>query len=1008
MLRSLALSIAVAGVLVTPTVAGAAPLPAGTTALLSGAADLRTPLGRPVSDAELGAEAVSQNGRRIAFSSRSDGLLAGDDDDVSNVYVRDADGVVTLVSRRSGPAGDVAHANCSEAAISDDGRRVGFTCDGPLDPADTNSVRDVYVRDLGSEQTILVSRASGGGAVGSDSSRAPSLDQDGDVVVFSSAARNLGVAIPGNVGVAAYRRQIGGGDAVSVVSRTAGSAGVVTDGITPSVSDDGSRVAFATFANVDAVDGNGRLDVYVRDLGASSTTLVSRAVPGGAVGNDASFEPRISGDGTSAIFTSRATNLAPEDTNRDPDAYLRRTDGSSGRVVHAAGSGTAEGISDAGDIVAFTSSFALDPADRDPGPDVYVTAPAGPRLASRRDGAAGSPSDHALGASISGDGSTVALDIGRALTDDVDPAVRGVAIRSLATSTTVAASRPHATAPFRNDGGDARAATTTPDGRLTAFVTSATGLGAPSAAQPAIIVRDAVTGSVVVASRADGPDGAPLRGRLADPSISADGRRVAFGFVDTDAPPAAQRSQILVRDLASGRTIVASRADGLAGSPGDGSSTRPSISEDGSRVAFVSEARNLGDGDTDDMLDIHLREIDSGRTVLVSRANGAAGAKGNNSSREAAISGDGRHVAFGTRASNLGDGDGESFEDIHVRSLETGETRLASVADAATNGTATAVLPSIDRSGGRVTFVGSGLDSGDTGLRVYVRDLNAGSLVVASRPDDPAGDAIASGMSQPRISLDGRAVAFVGESRAGAAPGAPDDGSLQVLLRDLAAGRTSLISRRTGANGAPDTSTIADPPVVGGVTEGGGCVVFSTVGPLVDGLASSDASQVYLRAVAPGCGTMPVPGGPDGGGSGGGQVDRTAPRLSRMSLLRRSFRVGGPSKRTRKRPALGTELRVTSSEAAKLTVVVERERPGAKKGKRCRVAKRRPRRGGCTAYSRDGVVRKDLRVGSNRVGFSGRIGRKRLAVGRHRMTITARDAAGNVSKAYRLRFTIRR
>ena len=141
--------------------ASAATLPEGTTAILSGNTLLSAPLPAPVTSSETKSGAVSQNGRFVAFQSQSDGLYDGDDDRVSNVYVRDRlTGVIILASRATGAGGEPSHSYCYQPAISDDGSRVAFTCDGPLDPADTNApASDVYVRGLSSSTTHLVSRA---------------------------------------------------------------------------------------------------------------------------------------------------------------------------------------------------------------------------------------------------------------------------------------------------------------------------------------------------------------------------------------------------------------------------------------------------------------------------------------------------------------------------------------------------------------------------------------------------------------------------------------------------------------------------------------------------------------------------------------------------------------------------------------------------------------------------------------------------------------------------------
>jgi hypothetical protein len=88
--RSIAIAalLAVTGALSAGS-ASAATLPADTTAILSGDSSLSAPFPAPVASSETYPSAVSQTGRFVAFQSRSDGLYEGDDDSVSNVYVKD-------------------------------------------------------------------------------------------------------------------------------------------------------------------------------------------------------------------------------------------------------------------------------------------------------------------------------------------------------------------------------------------------------------------------------------------------------------------------------------------------------------------------------------------------------------------------------------------------------------------------------------------------------------------------------------------------------------------------------------------------------------------------------------------------------------------------------------------------------------------------------------------------------------------------------------------------------
>lgn len=109
----------------------------------------------------------------------------------------------------------------------------------------------------------------------------------------------------------------------------------------------------------------------------------------------------------------------------------------------------------------------------------------------------------------------------------------------------------------------------------------------------------------------------------------------------------------------------------------------------------------------------------------------------------------------------------------------------------------------------------------------------------------------------------------------------------------------------------------------------------------------------------------------------------------------------------RRRTAAGTTIRYTLSEAATVRMVVGRAQSGRRVGTSCRKATRALRkRKRCTRYLTRGTLRRASKKGTSRVAFSGRIGRKALARGRHRIVLTATDAAGNRSTSSTLAFTI--
>jgi Tol biopolymer transport system component len=989
-LRHLLLLAAIAAAGGGATDAGAASLPAGSTAILSGAPSLFETLPSPVGPSRLTADAVSRDGAVVVFSSKSDGLVAGDDDTVENVYAKvRATGEVVLVNRRTGAAGDPAHDDCYAASISDDGKRVAFVCEGPLDPADTNLTQDVYVRDLASSTTVLASRASQDGPVGAGPSVRPVLSADGRYVAFSSLAKNLDPAAK-NGSQMVYRHDLTA-RATELVSRWNGSYGPMNGG-DPSISDDGTRIAFTSVEGPAAGDNNATSDVYLRDLdlGAGLTSLVSRADGDGAVGNGPSEAPAIAGDGTAVAFESQANSFDPgSDADKDPDVYRRSLAGKVTVLVSETAGGDkgqtsqAPSIDTAGRVVAFTSQGTqLDPADTDATADAYVKDVVSNelRVVSRADGATGAVANAGSQvAATSGDGKHTAFSLadGRIL-PGADPAQETVALRDVsgASPATVAIARPAGAAPFRNEGGAANAAVLSDDGRFAAFVSSAPGLGLPQGTARGVFVRDRVTGGVTLASREDGATGAPIVPENDPPAISADGRRVAWSVLDGP-----QRG-VWVRDLPSGRTFLASRADGAGGTPADGRSDGPALDADGDRVAFTSRATNLGDGDTDAQDDVHVRDLAGERTSLVSSA--ATGVKGDGGSFEARINAAGTRVAFRSYATNLGDGDTDAVIDVHLKNTETGAVRLVSAEPGGAKTDASVSSLSLDGAGERVAFVVNSttlLGQATNRAKVFVRDLAADTLTVASRTDAAVSD---DDPSQPVISPDGGSVAYAMSGQK-----ASDVGGVHV--RDLASGATTLAS--VGATGQPLTGGFE----LRDLTVRAGCVSFGSDAPAVG--ARVDGRQAYLRVLGADCvrgaGIDGAGGGADGGASPGanggrtgtdtrgrtGSADRTAPVVTRVRLRPAVLRIARGSSGARRPSA----LTFRSSEAGSVAVRFERVR-----GRRRTVA----------------TTRASVRAGAGRVRITGRVGRRALAAGRYRLVLTVRDAAGNTSKPVVRRLTV--
>ena len=262
--------------------------------------------------------ALSASGRFVAFNSRASNLVPNDTNERTDVFVHDRQtGQTTRVSVDSG--GVQSNNESEQLTISADGHFVAFEW-WPSDvPGETNGPSNIYVHDRQTNQTSLVS-ADSAGLQGNDGSRRPALSADGHFVAFSSSASNLVPNDTNDEGDIFVRdRQSGQTSLVSVDS--AGVQGNESSGY-PAISTDGRFVAFRSLAsNLVPGDTNYDYDVFVHDRQTGQTTRVS-VDSAGVQSNDWSGRPAISADGHFVVFQSEASNLVPGDTNGESDIFV--------------------------------------------------------------------------------------------------------------------------------------------------------------------------------------------------------------------------------------------------------------------------------------------------------------------------------------------------------------------------------------------------------------------------------------------------------------------------------------------------------------------------------------------------------------------------------------------------------------------------------------------------------------------------------------------------------------
>ena len=418
------------------------------------------------------------------------------------------------------------------------------------------------------DETNLVSVAPDGSLPDGPSGPNVVVSTDGRWVVFESSADNLSDADVDSVqNIYAYDRETG---EVQLVSRATGPAGAGGDGdssnpaLSPQVPEGDPpvtpppHIAFESRAtNLSDADDDAVSDVFVRNLVTGTTTLVSKG-PGGSPADGDSGDPSISTNGAVVAFESRATNLSDLDHDAHKDVFAHSSESDTTRLISRPASGApADGpssdpsISYFGRRIAFTSEADnLFPDDRDLFENVYV-----------------------------------------ALVEPAFTLLRHLS-RTSASGSEDAPANGNSSAPVIS-------ASPAEDGRYVTFVSQATNL-AGGVGLPQVFRRNVSANSTELVSRANGPAGAMASTSASSPSMSADGRLIAFattaanlgevGAAADDAlRPPVLGSDVFVRDMAWEETLLASRDSGAAGAPFQNDSWAPAMAGSGGLVGFLSD-----------------------------------------------------------------------------------------------------------------------------------------------------------------------------------------------------------------------------------------------------------------------------------------------------------------------------------------------------------------------------------------------------------------------------------
>jgi Tol biopolymer transport system component len=735
-------------------------------------------LGTGSGQGKSGRPVMTANGRFIAFESDADDLVAGDDNQLQDVFVRDLESGVTVRA-------SVTNENTSLTAIagfpdlSDEGRFVAFA----TTLSATRLGGEVYVRDLQNQKTMWASAEAQNfrllittNAEAELRSYNAKITADGRFVFFKTT-------VPARFGTNAllFRVEVETGQTLLISTNAVGRYDPVEDFSGPVITPDGRWVAFESqhettlhtvislwnsetkeielatpnrdglpspTGNCDTpvLSSNGRLlvflsdatdlvtnqvdgaefQIYQRDLLQKLTTLVS-GNPFGAPGALESGFPAVNSDGTEVAFQSASSDLVSGDRNNRFDVFVRDVASGAIRLISGA-------MPNAAVIPAF--GFSATKAS-----------------------------------SLSANGLFVVFSsLAENLVEHDTNGLADIFVHDLEERKTALVS-------VRADGqasgnGASHTFVQTPDGRFVAFYSTAEDLvpGDTNRVED-LFVRDLVTGVTRAASI--NKDGVPVGvnadtipgGNQALPGLSDDGRFVVFQSSSKDlaANDSNLVSDIFVHDFQTRTTeLVSVAANGTRS--GNNFSIQPSISGDGRFVLFSSRATDL----TAEAARLFIRDRIEKKTVAV---------PSHPSAEPYQISSNGKRVVYADFVTT-----NPSYVGIALYEMET-STRTVLCTNA--------FHPRFSRDENWVTAELAGI--GSSGSRnVFVFHLPTGASYLASV--NASGTGPGTGRSGvPVISANGRTVAF--ESRAADLVWNDDNGQMDIFVRDMAANRTILISR---------------------------------------------------------------------------------------------------------------------------------------------------------------------------------------------------------------------
>ena len=715
---------------------------------------------------------MSNDGRYIVFVS-IEGLLPIDDNGKYDVYLIDRkDNSLRLVSMRS-VDNLVGDGWSVEASISGDGNYIVFNSSSTLLLPRVTTAGNIFLYDVQSHQVVwnVTDTDNSAGNGGNGGCRYPRISNDGRYIVFQSFASDL-VAGDDNGKRDLFLRGTQRGDPVlRIDARYSTSHLFPTDS---SISDDGRYVVFdSELDDLVPNDTNGVTDVFIYDKNDGS---ISRLNVGGVEGTLAKFGSHISGDGNyitylsgatpaqqrvyrynrvddsaeeislnSAgetlndenreaqmsfngdliVFTTRATNVTPFDTNEKLDIVIRDRNNNSTDIIsgHTPRSNDSSGdivsLSADGRYVAFSSKTTNLIADHNNNKrDIFVKDRRTgfiERVSISSSGDQGSSDSN--NPSISDDGRFVVFESFSAFISADTNAKIDIYLHDRLNHITQIISKNGAT----ESNGHSIRASISATGRYVVFKSEADNLvSGDSNNKTDVFIKDLITDSIERVSVAS--DGSEANGAVnMSVTVSADGRYVAFRSTSTSLSSVDLNGKpnIFLRDRTAHKTTCISIP--YDGTLIDGYTYNPTISDDGSVIAFEARATNLVPNDTNGYNDIFVYSL---ATQQIKRVTDNSNDK---DSYGTSMSADGRFISYRSGATGIVTDDSNGEYDAFIYDTKNNTTvrvNLNNSGEEATGGTT--YSPAISADGSTVGYLSNAknLVKGDNNNRgdIFVSD----------------------------------------------------------------------------------------------------------------------------------------------------------------------------------------------------------------------------------------------------------------------------------------------